>query len=263
MLYFSSEIKVEIIPNKTQNIYAFSSRDEMGKEAAKAVEKRIVELQKTQPLVRMIFAAAPSQNEMLAHLLKSETINWEKVVAFNMDEYVGLAQDSSESFANYLKTHIFNHIKCKEVNLINGEASPEEEIKKHAGLLSEAPIDIVCLGIGENGHIAFNDPPVADFNDPEVVKIVELEEACRIQQVNDKCFENLDLVPKRAFTITIPVIMNATSLFCVAPGETKREAVGKTFSSPIDVACPSTILRTHNDCTFFFDNESFGKSKNN
>lgn len=230
----------------------------MGKEASEKIEAKIVELLKIKDEVRMIFAAAPSQNEMLAHLSKSKKIDWNKIIAFNMDEYVGLAQDSPQSFAGYLNNHLFNHVNCKKKNLINGLSSPEEETKKHADLLSEQPIDIVCLGIGENGHIAFNDPPVADFNDPEIVKIVELDEACRTQQVNDKCFEKIEDVPKKAFTITIPVIMQASYLFCVVPGKTKRKAVYESINGEVTEKCPASILRQHPSCNFFFDTDSFG-----
>jgi glucosamine-6-phosphate deaminase len=134
------------------------------------------------------------------------------------------------------------------------------EIDRYSGLINEAPIDIVCLGIGENGHLAFNDPPVADFNDPETVKVVSLDETCRQQQVNDGCFPSIESVPEQAITLTIPTLLSAQYLFCSVPGPTKKEAVRKTLHDPVSEKCPSTILRTHNHCNLYLDPDSFSES---
>ena len=207
----------------------------------------------------MIFAAAPSQNEFLETLRGAEKIDWKRVTAFHMDEYLGLSADAPQSFRRYLKERLFDRVHPGEVHLIAGEApSPEEECARYAHLLAEAPIDIVCLGIGENGHLAFNDPPVADFADPKMVKVVELDEACRRQQVHDGCFARFEEVPTHAITLTIPVLLSGGWLYCVVPGPTKREAVEKALTSPISPACPASILRTHARARLYLDRDSAG-----
>lgn len=246
---------VKIINNLKVNV--FDSRSELGKTSANDIIRTIKELLETKSEIRMIFAAAPSQNEMLEHLIKSNEIDWTKVVAFHMDEYIGLPETATQLFSKFLKDKIFDHLPFKEVNLISGN-STDDECERYSKLLSEAPIDIVCMGIGENGHIAFNDPPVADFNDPKIMKKVELDKVCRQQQVNDGCFATFNDVPEYAYTLTIPTLMSGTYLFCVVPGDTKQEAVAQTLFNPeITTEWPSTILRKHKNCIFYFDNDSF------
>ncbi|MEK6479353.1 glucosamine-6-phosphate deaminase [Catalinimonas sp. 4WD22] len=241
-------------------VQVFASRNEIGEAAGKAVENKILELLETQDEIRMIFAAAPSQNEMLAYLRQSSQIPWHRITAFHMDEYIGLAPEAPQRFANFLKAHLFDHVACKEVHLIDGNQNIDAECSNYAALVSEKPIDIVCLGIGENGHIAFNDPPVADFDDPEIIKIVELDEQCRQQQVNDGCFASLAQVPRKALTLTIPTLMKGRFLYCVVPGKTKRMAVNKTLNQEVSTDCPATILKTHAHCKMYLDIESYGKS---
>ncbi|MEO0331852.1 MAG: glucosamine-6-phosphate deaminase, partial [Bacteroidota bacterium] len=206
--------------------------------------------------LRMIFAAAPSQNEMLEYLAQSDQINWSRITAFHMDEYIGLPVDAPQRFANFLKEKLFDRVTLRAVHLIEGNDNPTQECQRYADLLVEKPIDIVCLGIGENGHIAFNDPPVADFEDPQMVKVVDLDARCRQQQVNDGCFASLDTVPTQAITLTIPMLMSGKYLYCVVPGSTKREAVDNTLNGPISTDCPASILRTHQDCQLYLDTES-------
>jgi glucosamine-6-phosphate deaminase len=248
------------ITNKNNlNINVFSTRIEMGTAAGRDIESKIVELQKKQDEIRIIFAAAPSQNEMLDYLATSKIIEWGKIVTFHMDEYIGLGKDSSQLFSTYLKERLFDRVKPKKVNLINIQGDIKVEIERYSLLIAEAPVDIVCLGIGENGHIAFNDPPVADFADSNVMKKVQLQESCRLQQVNEGCFNTLKEVPESALTLTIPVILNASYLFCVVPGISKRCAVKNTITGPIESSCPGSILQTHNNCSFYFDSDSFGE----
>jgi glucosamine-6-phosphate deaminase len=249
-------MKIEYLQNIDVNV--LPTREMVGEVAGMAVEKQIVELLKKKESIRIIFAAAPSQNELLDYLVSSKKIEWNRIIAFNMDEYIGMNNLKQQSFAYYLNQRLFSKLNLKNVHLINGSAPVENEIQRFSDLLIDAPIDIVCLGIGENGHIAFNDPPVANFEDPKIVKSVELDESCRMQQVNDECFKNLGEVPKKAFTITIPVIMSANSLFCVVLGRNKHEAVYNTLNGPIDTSCPSSILREHKNCKFYFDDEAFG-----
>jgi glucosamine-6-phosphate deaminase len=232
------------------------SRAEMGQTAATRIADHLRSLLAQQDEVRMIFAAAPSQSDMLAHLVDAPGIDWSRVVAFHMDEYVGLAPDASQRFAKWLEAEIFSKLPFKKIHSIRPEPDAHVAAKAYAAALCEAPIDVVCLGIGVNGHIAFNDPPVADFNDPLDVKQVELDDVCRQQQVDDKCFPTFDDVPTHALTLTIPRLLRANAMFCVVPGAQKRDAVIATLSGPISTDCPASILRSHNNCTLFLDNES-------
>ncbi len=233
------------------------SRAEMGKVAAADAEKVIAKLIAEQGEINMIFAAAPSQNEMLCNLLASKQIDWSRVNAFHMDEYVGLPEGDSHTFGVYLKEHIFGKVAFRSVHYIRGDADDAEaECDRYAALLAQYPVDVVCLGIGENGHIAFNDPPVADFQDPKAVKIVELDAVCRMQQVNDGCFPSLEDVPTHAITLTIPSLIAAKHLFCVVPAPTKAMAVKNTVHGAISEACPASILRTHDCATLYCDADS-------
>jgi glucosamine-6-phosphate deaminase len=241
------------------NINVFNTREEMGAAAGRDIEKKINELLQVKDEIRMIFAAAPSQNEVLEYLAASEDIEWSRIVAFHMDEYTGLKPGAKQLFSMFLRQKFFDKVKMKQVHLINSDAGISEELIRYSALITEAPIDIVCLGIGENGHIAFNDPPVADFYDPHVMKVVRLDHLCRMQQVNDGCFPSLNDVPEEALTLTIPVLFNASHLFCVVPGERKRTAVHNTIYGPVDTSCPASILQRHPDCSFYFDTGSFGE----
>lgn len=232
----------------------FATRQEMGSAAAKAAADFLRHSLSEQETVRTIFAAAPSQNEMLAALIEAEGIDWNRVEAFHMDEYLGLDAAAPQRFGRFLQERLFDRLPFRAVYLIDTDiAEPVEHYEK---LLKLAPIDLVCLGIGENGHIAFNDPPVADFADPVWVKSVELEEACRQQQVNDGCFAALGDVPRTAITLTIPALLSGGRLICTVPGPTKRQAVLKTLHDPISPACPATVLRNHTACTLFLDKDS-------
>lgn len=235
----------------------FPTRDDMGRQAARDVAGKIVELQEVQDDIRMIFAAAPSQNEVLHYLGEDERIDWSKITAFHMDEYVGLDEQAPQLFQNYLMEHIFSSHPFKEIHLINSTNDFDFECNRYAELLREKAIDIVCLGIGENGHLAFNDPPVADFQDPDLVKVVELDEKCRQQQVNDGCFSELSTVPEKALTLTIPALLSATYMYCVVPGNTKADAIARTLSGNISTECPATILRTHPNAYLYVDRDSY------
>lgn len=240
-------------------VEVYADRRLMGTAAGEAVAAKMRELLAAKPRIRMIFAAAPSQNEMLETLVRAEGIEWSRVTAFHMDEYIGLPEDAPQRFSRFLTDRLFSLVHPGEVHLIDGTAPPADECERYGRLIKEAPIDIVCLGVGENGHIAFNDPPVADFQDPAVIKPVELDDVCRQQQVNDGCFASFGEVPTHALTLTIPALMSGTSLFCVVPGPTKRAAVKQMLTGPISESCPASILRTHADCTLYADPDSYGK----
>ncbi|GIP38361.1 glucosamine-6-phosphate deaminase [Paenibacillus sp. J31TS4] len=239
-------------------VEVYGNRRHMGRAAGLAAAARLKELLASQERVRMIFAAAPSQNECLEALTQEEGIDWQRVTAFHMDEYIGLPKGAPQRFSQFLKDRLFDVVRPGTVHLIESSNPSEEECARYSALLAEAPIDIVCLGIGENGHIAFNDPPVADFGDPLLVKPVELDDACRQQQVNDGCFPSFGDVPTHALTLTIPALMAGRHLFCVVPGPTKRAAVDATLNGPISTECPASILRNHPDCTLYVDTDSYG-----
>lgn len=233
------------------------TRAELGSKAATMVGNTIRKLLATQKYVNIIFAAAPSQNEFLEGLAKDNNIPWERINAFHMDEYVGLPADAPQGFGNFLKKRIFSKVPFLSVNYLNGlAANIKDECTRYADLLSLNSADVVCMGIGENAHIAFNDPHVADFNDPYLVKVVDLDEACRQQQVNDGCFQNLEQVPTHALTLTVPALMQAENVFCMVPGPTKAQAIFHTLHSEIQELYPSTILRKHSNAVLYLDKDS-------
>ena len=235
----------------------YAGRAQMGQAAAMDVAERISTLADQQARVRVVFAAAPSQNEFLAALARAPDLPWDRVDAFHMDEYVGLGIGASQSFARFLRERLFGLVGLGSAEYLDG-AAPDSQVEcgRYAELLGAAPIDIVCAGIGENGHMAFNDPHVADFCDPEVVKLVAMDEVCRLQQVHDGAFPNLESVPSTALTMTIPALMSCRWLYCVVPGPTKTEAVRRTCLDPVSEACPASIMRTHAQATLYLDRDA-------
>ncbi|MBP3685629.1 MAG: glucosamine-6-phosphate deaminase [Clostridia bacterium] len=235
-----------------------SSRREMGQLAAEDIRAKIIELLGEKEEINMIFAAAPSQNEVLEQLIAYDDIEWSRINAFHMDEYIGLAEeDAAAGFGNFLRARLFDRVPFKSVNILNGSAEDvDAECARYTELLKNNPTDIVVMGIGENGHIAFNDPWVADFNDPKTVKAVELDEMCRTQQVNDGCFPTIDRVPRFALTLTCPTLFAGKHLFCIVPAKTKAQAVKNTLNDEITVDCPATILRRHESAVLYLDPDS-------
>lgn len=241
------------------NVKVFENRAELGAAAADIFAAKLKELLKTKEYVNVIFASAPSQNEFLAELNKKE-VEWNRINAFHMDEYVGLDKDAPQGFGNFLKDRLFQNVKCREVHYLNGNADDiQEECARYAALLTKYPTDIVILGIGENTHLAFNDPHVADFNDPLIVKVVDLDQDCRVQQVNDGCFANIGEVPTHALTITMPALFKSTFAYAIVPGKFKANAIEHTINSDISELYPSTILRRHDNATLFIDEDSASK----
>lgn len=250
-----SEVKESIIDKLKVKIY--EKRSDMGASAAFEAAAKIKDLLLKQSIVNIIFAAAPSQNEFLDSLSKEEGIDWSRINAFHMDEYVGLDGDAPQCFGQFLKERIFGKVTFNKVYYINGNMDDTEaECKEYAELLKQFPVDIVCMGIGENTHIAFNDPNLADFNDPVLVKRVILEEMSRLQQVHDGCFAHIEEVPVSAITLTVPALLQAENIFCMAPGNNKAEAVYHTLHEEVKEKYPSTILRKHHNATLYLDKDS-------
>ena len=238
-------------------VQIFETRADMGQFAAADIKTCILSLLEGKDTVNMIFAAAPSQNEVLAALVADADIPWNRVNAFHMDEYVGLSPDAPQGFGNFLKEHIFGLVPFRSIHYIDISApDAEAECARYAALLQQYPTDIVVMGIGENGHIAFNDPPVADFSDPLAVKPVALDDICRNQQVHDGCFAHIDEVPKTAITLTVPTLFAGKHLFCIVPAKTKALAVCTTLTDGISERCPATILRRHPSAVLYLDGDS-------
>ena len=238
------------------DVRVFENRDLMGRAAAEDISACIKKLLETKKEINMIFAAAPSQNDVLGYLVADKSIEWSRVNAYHMDEYVGIDPEAPQGFARFLKNAIFDKVNFASVNTLNSLADGKEEAKRYGQLLIDNPTDIVCMGIGENGHIAFNDPHVAYFDDSEVVKVVDLDDVCRMQQVHDGCFEKIEDVPTHALTLTVPTLANATYKFCVVPAATKANAVKNTVQGEISEKCPATVLRISDNSILYCDADS-------
>lgn len=238
-------------------VRVFDSRKAMGDAAGVEAARCIKELLSKKKVVNVMFAAAPSQNETLAALVEDPDIDWSRINAFHMDEYVGLDESHPAGFRNFLRRAIFDSKPFRSVNLLNGNAEdPEKEAVRYHELLAAHPLDVCILGIGENGHIAFNDPPVADFEDKMYVKVVELEQICRMQQVHDGCFASLEQVPTHALSVTIPGLCAARYMFCSVPAATKAEAVKHTVEDPVSTACPATVLKEQEHACLYTDRDA-------
>lgn len=238
------------------NTRVTENRSALGTAAGKAIATALREKIAASGRVTVAFAAAPSQNETLDTLIAEPGIAWDKVIAYHLDEYAGAMADSPHSFRRYLREHVFHRVAPAAFHQIAGEAAnPEAECARYASLLPAAGFDIALLGIGENGHLAFNDPP-CDFADPKAVRVVALDEACRVQQVHDGAFRTLADVPTQAFTLTVPTLMKASKIFVVVPGPAKAQAVAAALEGPLTNLCPASILRTHPAAAIFLDKHS-------
>ena len=240
---------VKILKNKTEMSKAAAAY------GAEVLRKVIAE----KGSANMIAATAPSQFEMMSFLVREPGIDWSKVTLFHLDEYIGLPAGHKAGFRLNLRENFIDKLPCKlaEVFFVNGDTDDPAafcaEMKK---IMADHPVDIAFIGVGENGHIAFNDPPVADFADPKAVKPVELDPICRNQQVNDGCFARLEDVPKTAITLTVPTLFAGDHLFCIVPAKTKAKAVRATLCGEIGEACPATVLRRHPSAVLYLDGDS-------
>jgi len=242
------------------HLQVFDTREEMGKIAAKEAAEVIRNLLVHKEFVNCIFAAAPSQNEFL-EILSQQELPWNRINAFHMDEYVGFEIGNPSSFNGFLSKSIFDKVPFHSVNIINGQAEPQQECARYTALLEASPPDVVFLGIGENGHIAFNDPPVADFKDSQKVKTVQLDLTCRMQQVHDNCFPSLDEVPVQAITLTVPTLVSAAHLFCIVPGERKAAATAAALTGEVSEKCPASILQLQKGCRMYIDRDCAAQLK--
>jgi glucosamine-6-phosphate deaminase len=206
---------------------------------------------------RAILASAASQVKFLDALTSMPGLNWKAITLFHMDEYLGVTDQHPASFRRFMRERVENRVRPAAFHYIRGDAlEPIKECDRYTDLLRRERIDLCCIGIGENGHIAFNDPPVADFHDTRAVKLVQLDEACRQQQVGEGAFPTFADVPKYAYSLTIPELCTARTLLCIVPERRKARAVKAALEGPISPACPSSILRQQSHATLFLDRDS-------
>lgn len=235
-------------------VCVYRDRAQMGKAAAAFGAARIREVLSRKEEACVVFAAAPSQFELYEALIASD-IDFGRVRAFHMDEYIGLDAHAPQGFGNLLRTHLFSRLPFASVHYFDaGAKEPQAECARMTELLRRYPPDLVFHGIGENGHLAFNDPPNADFDDPVSVKTVAMDPVCRMQQVHDGCFATIADVPERAYTMTIPQLTEAVDHIVVTvPGPTKTDAVYRMLREPVSTRLPASVLRRHRDSVLVLD----------
>lgn len=249
-----ADLIIENIP-----ISIYENPIDMGNAAADFVALKLKDAIRLKGNANLILATGSSQFAFLK-ALKQKEIDWKNITVFHLDEYRGLPSTHPASFRRYLKERILDGVGPKKVYFLNGDAEDvEQEMQHYTDALKNHPIDIACIGIGENGHIAFNDPPVADFNDPKWVKLVELDEACKIQQIGEGWFPTMEDVPVQALTLTIPAILSSKTISCVVPDQRKAQAVHDALYHSISTKCPATILRKHPQTRLFLDKGSASK----
>jgi len=235
-------------------IRIFDTKQELGQAAAARAVAAIGEAVARSGEARVIAATGASQFEFLDVLTAAPRVEWGKVEMFHLDEYVGLPDSHPASFRRYLRERILERVHPRAFHFLAGDAAdPAAECRRVGALLRRAPVDVAFVGIGENGHLAFIDPPLCDFADPVAVRLVELDAVCRQQQVRDGAFTALDGVPRTALSLTIPFLMRIPRLAAVVPGPAKRAAVQAALDGPVTAACPASILRRHPDATLYLD----------
>ncbi|MDF2157954.1 glucosamine-6-phosphate deaminase [Algoriphagus sp. CAU 1675] len=225
----------------------------LGQLAGKTGADLLKETLKQKGYANIILATGTSQFETLKQLLSEQDMDWSKVQIFHLDEYIGLPISHPASFRKYLLERFINHVPdLKAYHLIDGEADPEKECQRLSELISKNPIDLVFVGIGENGHLAFNDPP-ADFETEKPYIVVELDHACRMQQLGEGWFPNLEAVPEKAISMSIRQIMKSKSIICSVPDKRKAKAVKDCLEGNVTPDHPASILQNHSNCQVFLD----------
>jgi glucosamine-6-phosphate deaminase len=244
------------------------SRDEMGKIAAGDVAQAMSRFIKGKGKVNVVFAAAPSQNEFLAHLAKNKSIDWSRVTGFHLDDYVDLPRYHPNTFEVYLKEHLFNYVSPRRIYFLKALKGTPSQVARQYGehIRRNGGLDISCIGIGENGHIAFCEPG-SDLNDPQTIRLIRINDRSVRQQYRDykdhpdpkARYASLKAVPRRAFTMTVPAILSAREIYAIVPGPQKADAVRKMWEGPISSACPSSALRMHSWVKIYLDKDSAKK----
>jgi glucosamine-6-phosphate deaminase len=238
-------------------VRVYATQAEMSEAVALEVQQIFREALDRQGSAAAILATGNSQIQFLARLVALGGVDWSRVTLFHMDEYLGISGDHKASFRRYMRERVESLVRPKAFHYLEGDAEqPLDEIARYSALLQAQPIDLCCLGVGENGHIAFNDPPVARFDDPHLVKLVKLDDACKLQQVREGHFASLETVPPYALTLTVPALCTAKRMMCVAPETRKAQAVRNMLRGPVATSCPASILRTQPQCSLFLDRDS-------
>ena len=253
---------------RTLELNILPSREEMGRAAAGDVSQAMRRTIKEKGGVIMVFAAAPSQNEFLAHLSRIKSIDWSMVICFHLDEYVDLPRFHPNTFEIYLKEHLFDRVRPKAVYFMKAlKGRVGQAARQYASLIQRAGgLDIACIGIGENGHVAFNEPG-SDIYDPQMVRLITIDSRSVRQQYRDykdhpnpqARYPSLAAVPRRAITLTIPAILSAREIYTIVPGPQKAESVRKMWEGPVSSACPSSAVRLHRYTKIYLDPESAKK----
>lgn len=235
----------------------YETREEMALAAAAEAAAITREVLRRFEVANLLFATGTSQLDFLAALREQPQVDWSRVAGYHLDEYRGISADHPASFRRYLRTQVVEPLRPRAFHYLQGDApDPVAECQRYAALIRENRIHLGFIGFGENGHIAFNDPGVADFHDPLWVKVADLDEVCRMQQVREGWFAQLDDVPSQALTLTVPAIMACQAIISVVPDERKAEAVRRALEGPVSPSCPASILRTHGNATLYLDRHS-------
>ena len=238
------------------DVRILESPQELGKAAGSTAADLIRKAISTKDHANIIVATGTSQFETLNQLIAERNIDWSKVVMFHLDEYIGLSITHAASFRKYLKERFLSKVPAlKATYLINGETNTSNECKRLGELISQHPIDVALVGIGENGHLAFNDPP-ANFDTKDPYIVVELDEACRKQQLGEGWFRSLEEVPRSAISMSIKQILKSKNIICSVPDQRKAMAVKNSTMHPVSNLFPATALQLHSNCTCFLDKES-------
>ncbi len=234
------------------NLHIYPTKAEMGNAAGRYAAGQINQAIAARGQANIILATGMSQFEMLSDLV-TEKVDWSRVTAFHLDEYVGLPITHPASFRKYLKERFIDQVSgLKAFNFVDGQHDPQAECRRLGALISPLAIDLACIGIGENGHLAFNDPP-ADFETEEPFIVVTLDEACRRQQVGEGWFKSVDQVPGQAISMSIRQIMKSAAILCTVPDRRKAASLQKAVEGPVTNMLPSSILQEHPNCEFYLD----------
>lgn len=246
--------------NGCMDIHIFPDKDSMGRAAAERAARGLREAIQARGSANLILATGASQFEMLAYLVQ-QPVDWPRVTVFHLDEYIGLPETHPASFRRYLKERFAENVPVGAFHYVDGEAAdPRAECARLGALIRQHPVDVACIGIGENGHLAFNDPP-ADFDTGAPYLVVELDEACRRQQLGEGWFPNLDAVPRQAISMSIRQILASQHIVCTVPDARKAQAVQAALEGPVTNLLPSSILQTHLSCDIFLDEPAAGLLK--
>ena len=239
------------------NVRIYATPRDLAGDAARMARQHLQAVLAARGSAAVILATGNSQIEFLEALIALGGVEWSQVTLFHMDEYLGIDASHRGSFRRYMRERVEARVRPGQFHYIEGDAAePLAECRRYAALLAAQPIDLCCLGIGENGHLAFNDPPVANFEDPHPIKLVKLDDACRQQQVGEGHFPDVAAVPQFAFTLTIPTLCSAQRLLCIVPERRKARAVKEALQGPIQTTCPASFLRRQGHCTLFLDRDS-------